>query len=125
MIPPRPARRPRIRAHEAFLIGLASALFLWAVTRDMPSVHAQEGDLSLEPIQFEAIKSDPSTHLGRTLRLPFSFAEREEEPWNPYLTRFSPREFRAIRGWSDQQFPWLEEDWDAPRVQLFVRRGTT
>src|SRR5262245_61217208 len=64
----------------------------------------------------------PVEWLGRTARIPVQWSGRVET-WNPYLTRFGAREFAAIQGWTDEQFPWIRDEYDAPAVRVFFRRG--
>jgi len=63
----------------------------------------------------------PGRYLGRTVSLRVQFHSWIEE-WNPFLTRFGMGEYRALRAWSDEQLPWLVEDFDQPRARLFVRQ---
>lgn len=44
--------------------------------------------------------------------------------WNPYLTRFGPGDFACFAAWSDEQLPWIREQYDAPVARVFARRGT-
>ena len=64
----------------------------------------------------------PSHWLGKTARLRIQFHGRVEN-WNPYLTRFGPRRFVAIQAWADEQLPWVREEFDAPSVRVFSKRG--
>ncbi len=65
--------------------------------------------------------ADPRAHLGLELEMAFTSA-RLEERWNPFLTPFDPQSWIALRGWSDEQFPWREADWYAPALRFFVAR---
>ena len=64
----------------------------------------------------------PSHWLGKTVRLRIQFHDRVET-WNPYLTRFGPRRFVAVQAWADEQVPWIKEEFDAPAVRVFLKRG--
>jgi len=64
----------------------------------------------------------PSHWLGKPVRLRVQFQGRLDT-WNPYMTRFGPRRFTAIQGWSDEQFPWIRSEFEAPLARLFVQRG--
>lgn len=50
--------------------------------------------------------------------------ESELTDWNAYMTRFGSGQFDALRGWSDEQFPWIEAEFRAPETLLFVRKGS-
>lgn len=60
--------------------------------------------------------------LGRTVRLQVQFSGRVET-WNPYLTRFGTRQFTAVQAWTDQQFPWIKAEYEAPAVRVFMKKG--
>lgn len=63
----------------------------------------------------------PARWLGKTVRLQVQYQGRVET-WNPYITRFGPRQFGAVQAWADDQFPWIQEEYDAPAVRVFLRR---
>ena len=71
---------------------------------------------------WEELCDRPVEWLGKTVKLQVQFSSRVET-WNPYLTRFGPRQFTAIQGWTDQQFPWVKAEFDAPSVRVFLRTG--
>lgn len=73
-------------------------------------------------LALERLHRDPQASLGKLVRIRFQF-DAEAERWNPYLTRFGAVDYRAFRVWSDEQFLWDKEQWDAPLAQLFTRRG--
>jgi hypothetical protein len=62
------------------------------------------------------------TWLGQTVRVQVQFSGRVET-WNPYITRFGTRQFSAVQAWTDEQFPWIQAERDAPVVRVFTRRG--
>jgi len=64
----------------------------------------------------------PVVWLGQTVRLQVQFSGRIET-WNPYLTRFGTRQFTAVQAWTDEQFPWIQAEYDAPAVRVFLRTG--
>lgn len=64
----------------------------------------------------------PVDWLGQTVRLQLQFSGRVET-WNPYLTRFGTRQFSAVQAWTDEQFPWIKAEYDAPAVRVFLRSG--
>ncbi len=45
------------------------------------------------------------------------------ENWDGYCTPFSARTHLAVRAWSDTQRPWHRSEYEAPAVQVYVRRG--
>lgn len=65
----------------------------------------------------------PCRWLGRKVRVRMQF-ESELSDWNAYMTRFGAGQFDALRGWSDEQLPWIEDDFRAPVSLLFVRKGS-
>lgn len=65
----------------------------------------------------------PDGRLGELVRLHVQ-AHSQPETWEPFLTRFSPGEYVALRAWTDQQLPWYREEYDHPRAVVFARRGT-
>jgi hypothetical protein len=64
----------------------------------------------------------PAEWLGKTVRLQVQY-HGAVESWNPYLTRFGSRQYVAAQAWADEQFPWIKEEYDAPAVRVFARRG--
>ncbi|MEM9800238.1 MAG: hypothetical protein AAGA20_07930 [Planctomycetota bacterium] len=70
-----------------------------------------------------ALMRSPELWLGETRTLDVQFC-REVEDWNPFLTRFDAEAYRCVEAWDDQQLLWLEEEYDAPRLRFFARRGT-
>jgi hypothetical protein len=73
-------------------------------------------------VPIERLRADPLAYLGKEVRIVFQRCD-ELSSWNPYLTRFGSEEFQGFRAWADEQFLWLEEDWDEPDATLYVRRG--
>jgi hypothetical protein len=51
--------------------------------------------------------------------------ESELADWNAYMTRFGRGQFDALRGWTDEQLPWIETDFRSPETVIFVRKGST
>lgn len=78
---------------------------------------------TLPEMTWEEAVHDPHQHLGRMRRMVVQHHSQIEE-WNPYLTRFSPEVYRAVRAWTDAQLPWVQEDYEHPLAALFVRRGS-
>jgi len=65
----------------------------------------------------------PERWLGEPVHLVAQFAS-EVEAWDPLLTRFHPSAFRCVRVWGDEQWLWIEDEYEAPAAQFFVRRGS-
>ncbi len=83
---------------------------------------AGSGDDLAPLVPWSALATSPGRHLGEARQVFVQFHSFEES-WNPFLTRFGPASFVTLRGWSDEQRPWKREDYDAPAVRVFVRRG--
>lgn len=65
----------------------------------------------------------PCRWLGHRVRVRMQY-ESELADWNAYMTRFGSGQFDALRGWSDEQLPWIEADFRVPESLLFVRKGS-
>jgi hypothetical protein len=76
-----------------------------------------------EVVEAEELWSHPGRYAGKRVRVILG-VHSEVESWNPFVTRFGPGQFRCLRGWSDQQQPWLETDFEHPRLRVFARRGS-
>ena len=74
-------------------------------------------------VTWAELAAEPECHLGAP-RLVFVQHRAPLEPWEPFLTRFSPERYAGLSAWADEQLPWLEDDYLAPAARLFVRRGT-
>ena len=73
-------------------------------------------------VAWQELVDHPSRYLGRTVTVYAQFHGRVQG-WNPYLTRFSPHEYSAWQFWSDEQFPWVQSEYQTPRVRFFARHG--
>jgi hypothetical protein len=85
--------------------------------------HAVESAVPVALVSWGELDKNCSPRLGQTVRIQFQFHSRVAT-WNPYMTRFGPREYSAVRAWGDEQFPWIADEYDAPAARLFVRRGS-
>ena len=65
----------------------------------------------------------PCRWLGRNVRLRVQVESRPTQ-WNPYVTRFGAGQFDALQAWADEQFPWVQSEFDAPAVRVFARKGS-
>jgi hypothetical protein len=63
----------------------------------------------------------PGRHVNKRLRLVLQFQSRVPT-WNPYLTRFGPRDFDAYQFWGDEQRLWDVEEFHTAPVRLFARK---
>ncbi len=73
-------------------------------------------------VAWQELVDHPSRYLGKTITLHAQFQARVEH-WSAYLTRFGSSEFSAWQFWSDEQFPWVQAEYEQPRVRLFTRHG--
>ncbi len=80
-------------------------------------------DATPPTLPWRELAAHPERHLGELVRVRVQF-QSQVASWNPYVTRFGTQDFAAIQAWTDEQFPWLVSDFEAPRVRLFVRRET-
>ena len=76
-----------------------------------------------EPVTAEELWSHPGRHAGKRVLVTLG-VHSEVESWNPFVTRFGPGQFRCVRGWSDEQRPWLKSEYEHPRLRVFARRGS-
>lgn len=74
-------------------------------------------------VAWDDLADKPARWLGRKVRVRVQYAS-EPAAWNPYLTRFGSGQYDALQAWSDEQFPWVRSDFDAPRARVFVRKGS-
>jgi hypothetical protein len=109
-----------VKLPSQFLAWTAAATVL-ALAASFVALRA-EPESQREVVALESLYSEPATHLGRSFRVRFQ-VRGECAEWNPYLTRFGAAEYRAFDVWSDSQFLWDKEQWDAPLGRCFVRRG--
>ncbi len=105
---------------------LAALLLLFALIA-LPRVAVSSSDdealLEAPLSSLEELQADSQAALGRRVRVRFQLRE-ESERWNPFVTRFGSADYRAFEVWSDRQFLWEKEQWEAPIARLFVRRGS-
>lgn len=80
-------------------------------------------DATPADVAFGELQREASAWLGRRVRFTFQFQD-SPAVWNPYLTRFGTNDYVGAVGWGDDQLLWRAEDFEAPRVLVFARRGT-
>jgi len=73
-------------------------------------------------VTWQELVDHPASYLGKSITLYAQFHGRVED-WSAYLTRFGTQEYSAFQFWSDEQFPWIQSQYDTPRVRLFARKG--
>lgn len=68
-----------------------------------------------------ALLDRPEMKLGEEHRV-VAQLHGEIEEWHPFLTRFHAGDYRCVTFWADEQWLWIQEEFDAPAVDFFVRR---
>jgi hypothetical protein len=74
-------------------------------------------------LEWRDLADRPCSWLGRTVRLRLQ-VQSHPSSWKPYVTRFGTGQFDALHGWADEQFPWVQADFEAPAVRVFARKGS-
>lgn len=77
----------------------------------------------LPTVPYALLAEQPATYVGKEVRLAFQFHSLEPS-WNPFVTRFAPRRYVAVRGWADEQLPWIQGEFERTPVRVFVPRNT-
>lgn len=77
----------------------------------------------LPTVAIDALLQKPELELGITHRAYAQFHGQRDD-WEPFLTRFHADDYRCVTLWSDEQWLWIEEEYESPAIELFVRRGT-
>lgn len=95
---------------------------LSAIASFVPAGHAIEGGVA-PLVTWSELDKNCTQRLGQPVRVQLQFHSAIAS-WNPFMTRFGPREFSAVRAWGDEQFPWVASDFESPAARLFVRRDS-
>ncbi len=74
-------------------------------------------------LAWRALADRPCSWLGRTVRVRVQ-VESHPSDWRPYVTRFGTGQFDALQGWTDEQFPWIQDEFEAPPLRVFARKGS-
>jgi len=104
------------------ILAVSAALSSLPSSRPGPTDRSVTREGRVETIAHEQLEHEPGSFVGRELRLVLQFHSLEES-WNPFLTRFSPADYVAVRGWTDAQLPWLQGDFERRPVRVFSRRS--
>lgn len=78
---------------------------------------------SASVVPWDQLVRQPTRHVGQSLRVIGQFQAAIPE-WNCYLTRFTPSSHEAWQLWTDEQFLWLREEYEAPKMRVFTRSGS-
>lgn len=110
------------------LVAVPLALTLLLAPAEDPlasaAVHAAGPTLPVAPAYaLGALVEAPAAKLGETVTVKVQLRS-ELEDWEPYLSRYSPEDHRAFVVWGDEQWLWIEEEYEAPMAVVHVRRGT-
>lgn len=70
------------------------------------------------------LRAAPARNLGEPVRFVLQFHELVAD-WNPWLSRFGPRDWVAVSCWPDEEFTWDREVFSDPLTTLFARKGTS
>lgn len=102
------------------LLRTALALVLLA-----PGLRAQAVGPFEAPLEstLTELRSEPSRSIGQTVAFVVQIAS-VGEPWTPYPTRFGPRDWTRVEGWSDEQHVWERESYFDSTPYLFVAKHT-
>lgn len=97
---------------------LAATLLFGALTGEPAVRVAPEAPPPL--VAWKDLCDRPIQWLGQTVRMQLQFSNGVAT-WNPYMTRFGTGQFTAFQAWTDEQFPWIKSEYDAPAVRVFSR----
>jgi len=91
------------------------------------NAHLEESDEQI-PFQHKAVSGDdlaahPAESIGQTVLITVQM-RNQLTSWNPMVTRFGDGEYSAWAAWSDEQFPWSEDDYRSPRMRVFARHDS-
>jgi hypothetical protein len=89
------------------------------VARGVEAPAAEEVPL----VAWRDLADRPCRWLGRSVRVRVQ-VESHPSDWKPYVTRFGTGQFDALQGWADEQFPWIEAEFESPAVRVFARKGS-
>lgn len=111
--------------HDLICLPLAATMLLGGSPE--ARIGIAEASAPLAPIAprhaLSALMEAPELQLGERVSVLVQF-EGEVEDWNPFLTRFVPDDYRCLRFWGDEQWLWIEEEYESPLAEVFVRKDT-
>ena len=109
------------------LLGLPLAAALLVPSTSDAHIRVAEASAHVAPARtmnsVSTLMDGPERWLGEPVHVVAQF-EAEVETWDPLLTRFHPNAFRCVRVWGDEQWLWIEDEYEAPAAQFFLRRGS-
>jgi hypothetical protein len=88
----------------------------------LPSVARLDEEEPAPLVPASTVWERPGAHVGNKVRFAVQHASWIEA-WNPLTTRFGHGDYKAWSAWSDEQLLWVTDEYNAPLVRLFVRRG--
>lgn len=83
--------------------------------RDKPAAETQQ----VTPLG--VLQAEPLAYLGKSVRCVVQIQSLPES-WNPFVTRFGTRDYRALSVWTDEQILWDAQAFQKPFGLVFVRR---
>lgn len=102
------------------LAGLATATVVRTSPPRAPAARSSESSVPGIDVTWGEVAATPCRFHDRHVRFDIQFHGRPQR-WHAGPTRFGPGAFAAISAWSDEQFPWIEEEFEQPLVRVFVR----
>lgn len=102
------------------LAGLATATVVRPPTLSPVTARSAESSVPGMEVTWSELATTPCRFHDQLVRFDIQFHGRPQR-WHAGATRFGPGAFAAISAWSDEQFPWIEEEFEQPVVRLFVR----
>jgi len=101
---------------RAGLLGtIVVVLGLAPVARELPRPPAV--------VPWRDVAAQPCKFQGQEVTVRIQFRDLPAR-WQAGPTRFGPGMFTAVTGWSDEQFPWVRDEFTHPQARVFVRKGT-
>lgn len=101
---------------------LLPLLFLLLIGSVRPATSVAEHTDRGASVTLARLRESPDLFVGQRVRCVLQLAS-VDGPWEPWTSRFGPRDFRRLEAWCDSQLPWYEEAFVDPARFLFVRRG--
>jgi len=110
------------------ILALALLEAVAALQLGVPSPIAQDTYLRFVGAQREVglneLRANAGRYLGQEVRFTLQLRKTVED-WEPFLSRFGPREWIGVEAWPDELFTWEAEVFADPAPRLFALRGGT